>query len=113
MTSSRSNPHKAALLALALALLAIAPVGAHRASSCDPSPVLSVQDEGTATQAAIFVVLHPHRACYLSGRVQLEILQDGRRANITGNPITVRVAENGAHAWWANWCGSPNRLSVV
>jgi hypothetical protein len=79
---------------------------------------LSLQTQGTATQAVFFLtVRNPQRLrCSINAPVVLEITENGHPAPISDNPIraTLHATLRGARssiwppsgAWWANWCGS-------
>jgi photosystem II stability/assembly factor-like uncharacterized protein len=95
-----------------------------RSSGCASSQLrLSVQTQGTATQAAIFLSLRNvgRRACVISGRAGVEIGRAGRRPRIAGNPVSAGVhlkLEPGEErvvlrGWWANWCGARQGLGLV
>ena len=89
------------------------------ATACPFSALpLSLQTQGTATQAVFFLTIqNPQRlTCSINAPVILEITENGHPAPISDNPIhaTLHATLRGARssiwppsgAWWANWCGS-------
>jgi hypothetical protein len=86
----------------------------------------SLQTQGTATQAVIFLILKDPRGlrCSISTPAVFEITENGHRAPISGNPLRVRLhatlrGRTGSYAWprqgvwWGNWCGSGKGLRVT
>lgn len=96
------------------------------ATTCPANAVpLSLQTQGTATQAVIFLTLrNPHHLrCSITAPVVFEITENGHRAPVSDNPLRARlhVALRGARTsywplsgvWWANWCGSGKGLRMT
>jgi hypothetical protein len=115
---------RALVLVGVAAAVAVGDGDARTGSSCSPAELrLALSTQGAATQSVIFLSMlnRGASACVASGAVRFEVEQAGRRARISGNPLTVRVrvtlipkrAQWVAHVWWANWCGSRRGLDVA
>lgn len=98
--------------------------GSHRVSNCGRDALrLSLQTQGTATQAVVFLSLRNRSGseCVASGTARFEVEQSGHPAKISGNPSNVSVnarilpgrARLVANAWWFNWCGSRRDLRIA
>jgi len=86
---------------------------------------LSLQTQGTATQAVFFLTIrNPQRlTCSITAPVVLEITENGHRAPVSDNPIraTLHTTLRGARSsfwppsgvWWANWCGSRRGFRIT
>jgi hypothetical protein len=86
---------------------------------------LSLQPQGTATQAVFFLTIgNPQRlTCSITAPVVFEITQRGQRADVRGNPLRLSLHTNlrGTRSsywplngvWWANWCGSRQDFSLT
>jgi hypothetical protein len=86
---------------------------------------LSLQTQGTATQAVTFLTIrNPERlTCSLTAPVVFEITANGQRARVLGNPLRLRlhIKLQGARSsfwplngvWWANYCGSRKDLRMT
>jgi hypothetical protein len=86
---------------------------------------LSIQTQGTATQAVTFLTIrNPQRlTCSITAPVVFEITANGQRAHVLGNPLRLRLHTklraarssfwplNGV--WWANYCGSRKGLRMT
>ena len=97
-----------------------------RATPCALSALpLSLQTQGTATQAVTFLTIrNPQRlTCSITAPVVFEITANGQRAHVLGNPLRLRLHTNlrGTRSsfwplngvWWANWCGSRKDLRMT
>jgi hypothetical protein len=86
---------------------------------------LSLQTQGTATQAVTFLTIrNPQRlTCSITAPVIFEITTNGQRAHVRGNPLRLRLHTNlrGARSnswplngvWWANYCGSRKGIRMT
>jgi hypothetical protein len=86
---------------------------------------LSLQTQGTATQAVTFLTIrNPQRlTCSITAPVVFEITANGQRARVLGNPLRLRLHMKlrGARSsfwplngvWWANYCGSRKGLRMT
>ncbi len=116
----------ARLLLLAFVVL----VAAHSAAAAGGAPLarcavsqlrVSVETQGVSTATWIGVTLRNRgRACTLAGSVSFSIRQAGRRAAVSGNPLSVPVRGALAHrrtrlakAAWNNWCRSRAGFRLV
>jgi hypothetical protein len=99
---------------------------ARPASTCPLNALpLSLQPEGSATQAVFFLAIrNPQRlTCSITVPVVLEITENGHRAPITDNPVramlhaTLRRVKSttwpASGAWWANWCGPRKGFDIT
>ncbi len=103
--------------------------GASDSGLAAPCPLsalpLSLQPQGTATQAVFFLTIRnpQHLTCSINVPAVLEITENGHRAPISDNPLRTRLHATlrGARstiwppsgAWWANWCGSRQGFSLT
>lgn len=97
------------------------------ATTCPLSALpLSLQTQGTATQAVTFLTIrNPQRlTCSITAPVVFEITANGQRAHVLGNPLrlrlhmTLRGVRSGSlwplnGVWWANYCGSRKGLRMT
>jgi len=86
---------------------------------------LSLQTQGTATQAVTFLVIRsPQRlTCSITAPVVFEITANGERARILGNPLRLRLHTTlrgtrssfwpQSGVWWGNYCGSRKGLRMT
>jgi hypothetical protein len=127
-----------------IAIIAAASLGIHaifsgaarapRAGASDsglaaPCPLsalpLSLQPQGTATQAVFFLTIRnpQHLTCSINVPAVLEITENGQRAPISDNPLRAKLHATlrgerstiwpPSGAWWANWCGSHQGFSLT
>lgn len=103
--------------------------GASDSGLAAPCPLsalpLSLQAQGTATQAVFFLTIrNPQRlTCSVNVPAVLEISENGQRAPISDNPLRARLHATlrgersmlwpASGAWWANWCGSRKGFSLT
>ena len=113
-----------AAIVLALGVPSVTAGGVLR---CAPGKLrLRLTSQGTSSQAVVFLSIlnRSNSHCTVSGAVEFEVTQAGRRARIRANPIAAREQAtlaprskqselSEAHFWWANWCGSRRGLAVV
>ena len=123
LTRTASSPAGVALVSLLERLLQ--PAATSAPHPCASSQLaVSVQTQGENTTAWIGVTVQNHgRACVLAravGRVSLSVEQNGRPANVGGNPLTLfasgRVQHGGTRlliADWGNWCGSRRAIRLA
>jgi hypothetical protein len=96
------------------------------ATTCPLSALpLSLQTQGTATQAVTFLNIgNPQRlTCSITAPVVFEITENGRRAHILGNPLRLRLRTTLAGTrstfwplngvWWGNYCGPRTGLRMT
>lgn len=86
---------------------------------------LSLQTQGTATEAVTFLILrNPHAStCSISAPAVFEVTANGHRAQVVGDPLRDRLhmTLHGTKrsyfplqgVWWGNWCGSRNGLRMT
>jgi hypothetical protein len=86
---------------------------------------LSLQTQGTATQAVFFLTIRnpQHLTCSINVPAVIEITVDGHRAAISDNPLRARLHATlrgqgsaiwpPSGAWWANWCGSRKHFRLT
>jgi hypothetical protein len=102
--------------------------GASASGLAAPCPLsalpLSLQAQGTATQAVFFLAIRnpQHLTCSINVPAVLEITENGHRAPISDNPLRARLHATlrrqstlwpASGAWWANWCGSRQGFSLT
>lgn len=86
---------------------------------------LSLQTQGTATQAVTFLTIRNPQGltCSITAPVVFEITANGQRARVLGNPLRLRLHAtlrgtrssfwplNGV--WWGNYCGTRKGLRMT